>query len=198
MSDPRPDPNKDRLLGHEADGIREFDNALPRWWLYGFVFTIVFAGVYWVNYHVLPTPMFDHASIKAEWTADVEAGAALKRSASLSNLPSVALTDQESLAKGEALFNGQRQLCHTCHRTDLGGLIGPNLTDDQWLHGCSVQEVALNIKTGFPLKGMLPSGSGQPLTDEELLQVVSFVLSKRGSNPPAPKAADPTRDKECR
>lgn len=198
MSDPNRDPNKDRLLGHEADGIREFDNALPRWWLYGFAFTILFAGVYWVNYHVLPTPMFDHASIKAEWTADVEAGAALKRSATLSSLPSVALTDPESLAKGEALFNSTRHLCTTCHRADLGGLIGPNLTDDKWLHGCSVQELALNIKTGFPLKGMLPSGSGQPLTDEELLQVVSFVLSKRGSNPTAPKASDPARDKECR
>lgn len=198
MSDPNSDPNKDRLLGHEADGIREFDNALPRWWLYGFIFTVLFAGVYWVNYHVLPSPLFDYGSVKAQWTADVEAGAALKRAATLSSLPSVALTDKASLAKGEALFNGQRHLCHTCHRTDLGGLVGPNLTDDRWLHGCSVPELALNIKTGFPLKGMLPSGSGQALTDEELLQVVSFVLSKRGSNPTAPKAADPTRDKECR
>jgi cytochrome c oxidase cbb3-type subunit III len=198
VSDPNSDPNKDRLLGHEADGIREFDNALPRWWLYGLYFTVLFAGVYWVNYHVLPTPMFDHPSIQAEWTADVSAGAELRRSASLSNLPSVALTDADSLARGEAIFNGQRNLCHTCHRTDLGGLIGPNLTDSMWLHGCSVQELALNIKTGFPLKGMLPYGSGQPLTDEELLQVVSFVISKRGSAPTAPKAVDPTRDKECR
>src|SRR5690606_40516369 len=128
----------------------------------------------------------------------VAVGEAVRRTASLGSLPSVALTDAESLAKGEALFNGDRQLCSTCHRTDLGGLIGPNLTDEMWLHGCSVQEVALNVKTGFPLKGMLPSGSGQALTDDELLQVVSFVLSKRGSNPTAPKAVDPTRDKECR
>jgi len=192
------DPNKDRLLGHEADGIREFDNALPRWWLYGFVFTILFAGVYWVNYHVLPSPMFDHGSVQAEWAADVAAGAEVRRTASLGSLPSVALTDEESLAKGQAIFNGDRHLCSTCHRADLGGVIGPNLTDDLWLHGCSVQEVALNVKTGFPLKGMLPSGSGQALTDDELLQVVSFVLSKRGSNPPSPKGADPTRDKECR
>lgn len=202
MSDPNHDlnhdPNKDRLLGHEADGIREFDNALPRWWLYGFYFTIVFAGVYWVNYHVLPTPMFGHASVQAEWTADVTAAEAVRRTASLSSLPSTALTDPDSLAKGEAIFNGDRNLCHTCHRTDLGGLIGPNLTDHQWMHGCSVQELALNVRTGFPLKGMLPYGSGQSLNDEELLQVVSYVLSKRDSNPEAPKAVDPVRDKECR
>ncbi len=192
------DPNKDKLLGHEADGIREFDNALPRWWLYGFYMTIVFAGVYWVNYHVLPTPLFGHASVKAQWEADVAAAEANRRTASMSAFPATALTDAESLAKGEAIFNGMRNLCHTCHRKDLGGLIGPNLTDDLWMHGCSVREMALNVRTGFPVKGMLPYGSGQPLTDEELLQVVSYVLSKRGSTPAAPKAVDPAREKECR
>lgn len=192
------DPNKDRLLSHEADGIREFDNALPKWWLYGFYITILFAGVYLVNYHVLPEPLYGHKSNQAEWEADVaEAAARFPKSAAAGGTL-VALTDAASLAKGEAIFNGQRNLCHTCHRKDLGGVIGPNLTDNLWIHGCSATEIAANVRTGFAVKGMLPFGSGQPLTDEELLQVVSYVLSKNGSSPVGPKASDPSRDKECR
>ena len=109
----------------------------------------------------------------------------------------VAFTDAANLAAGQAIFEGQRNLCHTCHRKDLGGLVGPNLTDDLWRHGCSVDEMVQNVTTGFPPKGMLPFGSTQRLTDKELLQVVSYVISKRGSNPVNPKPADPTVDKPC-
>ncbi|GMV21394.1 MAG: cbb3-type cytochrome c oxidase N-terminal domain-containing protein [Vicinamibacterales bacterium] len=192
------DPNRDKLLNHEVDGIREFDNALPKWWLYGFYFTIAFAVVYWVNYHVLPEPFYGHKTIQAEWEADVaDAAVRFPTSAGVGG-SMVALTDAASLAKGEEIFNGMRNLCHTCHRKDLGGVIGPNLTDDQWMHGCTVSEMANNIKTGFPVKGMLPYGSGQPLTDEELLQVVSYIVAKRGTNPASPKAVDAAREKECR
>lgn len=192
------DPLNDRLLSHEADGIREFDNALPRWWLYGFYFTIGFAVAYLVNYHVLATPIVGHKTIAAEYAAEMNAAAALAaaRPASAA-MHKAALTDPASLAAGEAIFMGQRNLCHTCHRKDLGGLVGPNLTDEVWLHGCSVDEMLQNVTTGFPAKGMLPFGSTQRLTDQELLQVVSFVISKRGSQPTNPKAIDPERDQPC-
>jgi cytochrome c oxidase cbb3-type subunit 3 len=190
----------DQLLGHDADGIHEFDNALPRWWLYGFYFTIAFAVVYLINYHWLETPVFGQKGMAAEYQAEM-ADAARAREGGPGHGAAVtlaALTDTESLAKGEAIFNGMRNLCHTCHRKDLGGVIGPNLTDDQWLHGCTASEMARNVTSGFPAKGMLPFGSGQALTDEEVLQVVSYVISKRGSSPANPKAADLDRDKECR
>ena len=190
-------PTRDELLDHEADGIREFDNALPRWWLYGFYFTIAFAVVYLVNYHVLPTPLVG-SSIEAEYRAEVAAAApASAAGAPAAVVTLAALTDADSIAKGQAIFTSTTSLCSSCHRPDLGGLVGPNLTDDQWLHGCSTAEIVHNITTGFPPRGMLPYGGGPKLTDQQLLQVASFVLSKRGSHPPNPKATDPARDKTC-
>lgn len=193
MSDQKPN----QLLEHEADGIREFDNALPKWWLYGFYFTIAFAVVYVVNYHVLSTPMWGKKSIALEYQAEMTEAARIAANRPGGAKGKVAFTDAENLAAGEAIFKGQRNLCHTCHRKDLGGLVGPNLTDDLWRHGCTVDELVGNVTTGFPPKGMLPFGSTQRLTDKELLQVVSFVISKHGSNPPNPKAVDPELDKPC-
>jgi cytochrome c oxidase cbb3-type subunit III len=191
-------PRRDELLEHEADGIREFDNALPRWWLYGFYFTIAFAVVYVVNDHVLPTPVVGHGSPEAEYRAEMRsASPALPASAPAASAPRAALTDQASLARGRAIFTSQASLCQSCHRPDLGGLVGPNLTDDQWLHGCSPAEVMHNIATGFPPRGMLPFGGGPKLSDAELLDLASFVLSRRGSHPPSPKAPEPARDRTC-
>ncbi len=193
-------PKRDELLDHETDGIREFDNALPRWWLYGFYFTILFAVAYLVNYHVLPRPLVGHAGMVAEYEAELEAASRLHpaRPAASAGRAMAALTDPDSLAKGRAIFEGPDNACFSCHRADLGGLVGPNLTDDSWLHGCAVADLVTDIKIGFPLKGMLPYGVGKPLTEAQLLQVASYVLSKRGSAPVSPKPAEPERDKACR
>ncbi len=189
---------KDELLDHEYDGIREFDNALPRWWLYGFYFTIAFSVVYVVNYHVLPTPLWGRPGMVAEYEAEMAEAERLaaSRPKAAAAVVTAALTDEDSLAKGRAIYEGPN-LCSACHREDLGGLVGPNLTDDLWIHGCTPAELVNNIATGFPTQGMLPYGSGTPLSDEELLQVVSYILSKAGSNPPDPRAVDPEREKPC-
>ena len=192
---------RDELLDHEADGIREFDNALPRWWLYGFYFTIVIAIVYMLNYHVLATPLVGQRGMAAEYNADVAAasaaGAAKGRSADAA-VKLTALTDPASLAAGKAIFEGPDNVCYSCHRPDLGGMIGPNLTDDKWLHNCGVDAVVKSIKTGYPVKGMMPFGTGKALTDQQVLQVASYVMSKHGSNPPNPKPAEPDRDADCK
>ncbi|MBT7860864.1 MAG: cytochrome-c oxidase, cbb3-type subunit I [Gemmatimonadetes bacterium] len=107
------------------------------------------------------------------------------------------LNDTADIAAGQAIFNEQRNLCYTCHRSDLGGQVGPNLTDGQWLHGCTVAEIMANIKSGFQMKGMLPYGSGKSLTEQELQQVTSFIISLQGSNPANPKAVDPERASPC-
>jgi cytochrome c oxidase cbb3-type subunit 3 len=189
----------DELLEHEADGIREFDNQLPRWWLYGFYFTIAFSVVYVVNYHLLETPLFGRKGMVAEYTAEVEAATAAAAARPTTSGPAVlaAATDADTLSKGEAIFNSQTSLCASCHRPDLGGLVGPDLTDTLWLHGCSVADVVTSIKTGYPTRGMLPYGSNSALDDEQLRQVASFILSRRGSAPANPKPPDPERDKAC-
>jgi cytochrome c oxidase cbb3-type subunit III len=193
--------DRDELLDHEADGIREFDNDLPRWWLYGFYLTIVFSVIYVVNYHVLSTPFFGAPTVVAEYEADMKAVAEF-RAAHRSQTPALAaavtvLTDAPSLEQGRAIFESASSLCSSCHRPDLGGLVGPNLTDAGWLHGCGLREVMTSIRTGYPTRGMLPYGGGTPLSDEQLRQLASYVLSKRGALPAAPKPADPERDKAC-
>jgi cytochrome c oxidase cbb3-type subunit 3 len=193
------DPNRDRLLEHEADGIREFDNALPRWWLYGFYLTIVFAAVYVVNYHLLASPLFGRPGMVAEYEAEVQAATRVASSpAAVPAIALAALRDEPSLAQGRSIFESPDNVCSSCHRADLGGTIGPNLTDEYWLHGCSVQQIVTSIRTGFPMKGMMPFGTGKPLTDAQLLQVASYVMARRGSSPADPKPIDPERDVVCR
>jgi cytochrome c oxidase cbb3-type subunit III len=192
-------PKRDELLDHDADGIREFDNALPRWWLYGFYFTIAFAAVYMVNYHVLRQPVWGYKGMVAEYEAELQAAPKPAAAAVMAGGAAlVALTDEASLAQGRAIFEGPDNVCSSCHRPDLGGLVGPNLTDEYWLHGCSIEAVAASIKTGYPLKGMLPFGTGKPLSDDQVIKAASYVLSKRGTSPAGPKPIDAERDAICR
>jgi cytochrome c oxidase cbb3-type subunit 3 len=190
---------KDELLSHEYDGIREFDNALPKWWLYGFYFTIAFGIVYAINYHALSTPLWGKPGMIAEYQAELDDAARLAANRPKAAGPSttlVALTDADSLTEGQAIFEGAN-LCSACHRKDLGGMVGPNLTDNLWIHGCTPAEMVKNVTSGFPPLGMLPYGSGAKLTDEQLLQVVSYIISKQGTNPVNPRAVNPEREKRC-
>jgi cytochrome c oxidase cbb3-type subunit 3 len=199
MTAGRQNPNRGELLDHEADGIRELDNALPRWWLYGFYFTIAFAVVYMVNYHVLPRPLWGEKGMVAEYEAELRAAAGPPAPiAAAGAAPLVALTDSASLERGRAIYEGPENVCSSCHRPDLGGLIGPDLTDDYWRHGCTTADIVSSIRTGYPLKGMMPFGTGKTLTDDQLLDVASYIISKRGTQPANPKPIDPSDDILCR
>lgn len=191
-----------RLLEHDADGIHELDNLLPRWWLYGFYLTIVLGVLYMWYYHVYTGPAwnvlwFGEKGAQAELMADIKA-----EKARLATMPKKAsakiilYTDANALKRGAEIFNGTDNACFTCHREDLGGMVGPNLTDEYWLHGSSVQELVENVKTGFPEYGMLPFGTSNKMSDEDVMKVVSYIISKRGSNPADPKPTDPERDKQ--
>lgn len=197
------DSLKDRLLDHDSDGIEEYDNDLPRWWLYGFYLTIVMSVIYVFYYEIYSGSDWnvlwygprgqanEYAAQVAEGTAMIEA--APQKPAT----KAVLLVDAVSLSKGKAIFNSIEGLCFTCHREDLGGLIGPNLTDDMWVHGCSLEKIMENIVTGFPEKGMLPYGSSNKLSNDQVQQVASYIISMRGSNPVDPKPIEAGREIQC-
>jgi len=75
--------------------------------------------------------------------------------------------------------------------------VGPNLTDEYWLHGCSPEEIANSIKQGYPSKGMMPYGGGGEMSNEEVEKVVGYIVSLRGTEPANAKAPNESRAKKC-
>lgn len=181
---------KDKLLKHEYDGIQELDNHMPRWWVLGFYFTIIFSIVYIVYYHFANGPL-------PEKEYQLEMAQAPQKSDSAANTAIVAgLTDEASLAEGKSLY--ATQTCIGCHSPTLGGLVGPNLTDNFALAGCDIGSLANSIKSGYPEKGMPPYGNNKPLSGVQLQKLASYVLSRKGSNPPGAKKIDSQREKKCK
>ncbi len=175
---------KDVLLDHDYDGIRELDNNLPPWWKYGFYFTIVFSFFYLVHYHVSRTGKLQLAEYQDELVlAEKQKEERLKASAdNVTEDNVVLLADVEAIAKGKETFE---KLCSACHRADAGGQVGPNLTDEYWLHGGGIKNVFKTITYGVPNKGMI-SWQAQ-LSPKQIQQVASYILSLKGTNPPGPK-----------
>lgn len=175
---------KDVMLDHEYDGIRELDNHLPPWWTGLFYFTIAFGVVYLLVYHVF---QFDWAPLQEE-EYQRELAQAEEQRAMLANLvdeSSVSvLTEEVALANGEAIF---QKHCVACHAADGGGnTIGPNLTDNYWIHGGDVQAVFTTIKYGVQGKGM--EAWGKKLPPKDMQDVSSFIMVKLvGSEPLEPK-----------
>jgi cytochrome c oxidase cbb3-type subunit 3 len=174
--------NEPLLLDHEVDGIRELDNKLPRWWVWLFFFTIIFAAVYLVYYHVLGAGDL----MLAEYQKEMKAGDALKGAAMARFETDIATLqpskDPEVLARGKKTF---LTLCAPCHRADGGGLVGPNLTDEYWIHGDKFSDNVKTIWNGVPEKGMITWKN--TLKPKEVYEVASYIYTLRGTHPPNPK-----------
>lgn len=172
-------------LGHEYDGIRELDNRLPPWWLYGFYISIFFAVIYLWRYHVSHTAPLSGEELQiAMAKAEEQKAQYLKRSANNVDESTVkVLTDAAEIASGEKVFV---QNCAACHGKVGEGIVGPNLTDDYWLHGGSVKDVFKSIKYGWPEKGM--RSWKDDLSPVQIAQVSSYIKSIHGTNPPNAKA----------
>jgi cytochrome c oxidase cbb3-type subunit 3 len=170
------------VKGHEYDGIREFDNPLPAWWLASFFITIIFGFLYWLHYSFggAPTQRQElQASLAAIQERQKSAGGAAESDADFEKLKS-----PERLARGKAVF---AEKCAVCHGPDLQGLIGPNLTDDYWIHGRGTPaDIAQIVRAGVTDKGM-PSWE-QQLPKEDIQSLALFVAGQHGSQPPNPKA----------
>jgi len=173
-------------LGHDYDGIRELDNKLPPWWLYGFYVTILVACIYLWRYHVVHSaPLSAEEYTISVVKADKEQEEYLKKSANNIDESNVKLlTDAADLDAAKKIFTNPT-LCAQCHRADAGGNIGPNLTDDYWLHGGTIQDVFKSIKYGWQDKGM--RSWKDEFSPKQIEQLASYVKSLHGSNPANPK-----------
>lgn len=175
--------NDSRLIHHSYDGIEEYDNPMPRWWIILFWATIVFSIFYALNIGV----GIGNGRI-ADYEADVAAWKAAhpepENAASGDQLNALA-SSSRAVAAGKALFATN---CASCHRADAGGLIGPNLTDDAWIHGSRPEDIHSIVVNGVLAKGMPPWGRLLKPTDID--QLTAYVLSLAGSNPPNAKAPE--------
>lgn len=176
---------KDILFDHAYDGIRELDNSLPPWWVAMFYITILFAAVYMGYYHFggkgpSSTEMYE-AEMK---TAEEEVKALLASQANLVDETNVEMTDDsESLALGGTIFQTK---CAVCHGQLGEGGVGPNMTDNYWIHGGSIKDVFKTIKYGVPEKGMIPWNT--ELRPADMQKVASYIMTLRGTNPPNAKS----------
>jgi len=165
---------------HEYDGIRELDNNLPPWWKYGFYLTIVIGIVYLFNYHVTRSFPLQGAEYEKELSdAAIAKEAYLKTVADKVDENTVtAMVADNELNMGKSMF---KEKCTACHGQAGEGGVGPNLTDEYWLHGGGIKNVFKTIKYGVPAKGMIAwQAQLKPL---EMQQIASYILSLKGSKP---------------
>lgn len=183
MSDPK---EQDRLLEHEYDGIREYDNPLPRWWLGTLWATIVFSILYILNVPVVGKGEGRIAEYQAEMAEAARLAAANDPFAGITDETLVAITtDPARLDVGAKTFT---TMCASCHQPDGSGLIGPNLTDRHWLHGNKPLEIMKVVNEGVPSKGM--PAWGKILKPDQLTAVAAYVVSFRNQPPKNGKAPE--------
>lgn len=217
----------DELLDHDYDGIREYDNPLPPWWVSLFFITVIWGSLYFFYYHVAElgdrsvdeynkefdptwskekdinyTPLhilgayrMPYHSLASDLTPKMIADrAGLPIKSAEPELPVkedyVAFTDAENLSAGKEIY---LKNCVPCHGALGEGGIGPNLTDDYWIHGAGIVNMMKVIIRGVPEKGML--SWGKLMKEEDLLKVASYAQTLHGTNPPNAKAPQGTLEK---
>jgi cytochrome c oxidase cbb3-type subunit 3 len=182
---------KDMLIEHEYDGIKELDNPTPAWFMVLFYGTIVFAVAYLSIYHVFGIGQLQDDEYKTEVAqAEVVKKQYLSKAANLIDENTVKLvTEPGAIKAGEGIF---KQNCAACHGDKGQGVVGPNLTDDYWLHGGNIKAVFKTIKYGIAAKGM-PTWEKQ-LSPKQLSDVANYIKTLHGTNPPNGK--EPQGEKE--
>lgn len=174
------------MTDHDFDGIQELDNGMPPFLKYMFVGTILFAVYYWVDYQVLKASPLQIAEYEAEM-AEGEAAKLeyLKKAGASVDENTVTLLEDASLvAAGQKIYATN---CVACHGDKGQGGVGPNLTDNYWIHGGDVKAVFKVIKYGVPDKGMRSWQS--EIKPADMQAVSSYILKElTGTNVAGGKA----------
>lgn len=174
---------KDILIDHDYDGIRELDNSLPPWWKYGFYATIVASVIYMLHFHVLGSGKDPHQEYAYEMErASAQVQAFLEKDPGKIDENNLKMPDAAGIAAGAATYSSN---CWSCHGKQLEGGAGPNLTDNYWLHKGSLTDVYMSIKHGYPDKGM--QAWEKNFSPKEINQLAGYIKSMAGSNPPNAK-----------
>jgi len=172
--------NQRLIKDHDYDGIRELDNDLPPWWKWLFYICIAFAIVYlirlWIFHSddLIPNREYEFAMATAKDALPMKNSATFEVKI---------LNDPASLASGKETWT---KICSVCHLLDGGGLVGPNMTDNYWIHGNSVEKLYQVVADGVIEKGMIPYKS--QLSERARLEVISYILvDLQGTTPAIPK-----------
>ncbi len=180
------------LREHSYDGIQEYDQKLPNWWLWTlYIFIIVFIG-YWVLYYQLGFFPSDYERVDEQW-AEIEAAKAAKLQELMGSLDDHVLWQMsrngQITGRGESAFN---IACASCHAPDLGGsnsgpqYVGLPLDDSEWKYGGTPLEVMKVVTEGSPdkTKGMI--AWKEQLGGNQIAEIVAYILSKH----PVPEGVD--------
>jgi cytochrome c oxidase cbb3-type subunit 3 len=190
MTAQKPENDSENTVIHEVDGIREYDNKLPNWWLYSLYGSIGFAVLYWYVYQTTGIGASPAQAYQEELDRNAAAAAMQIKVGEATPESLMALAkDANALALGKQVFTST---CAACHRQDGGGLVGPNLTDEFWLHGGAPEKIFHTISTGVPDKGM-PAWQPQ-LGALKTQAVAAYVITLRGTHAAGGKAPQGERE----
>lgn len=175
---------KDIMIKDSHDGIIELDNPTPPWFMYLFYSTILFGLIYLINYHVIQDGNIQETEYKTDMAkAEKERANYLKKFAQTINENNVVLsTSNKDLLEGSKIYNTN---CVACHGNLGQGGVGPNLTDQFWIHGASIKDLFKTITNGVPEKGMI--AWNKTINPLQIQQVASYILSLQDTNPPGAK-----------
>lgn len=174
---------KDIMFKHDFDGIKELDSKIPPWFSWLFIITIIFAAYYMIDYHIVGSGQVQYEEYTQEVKmATLEREALIKSGAFVNEETVELLTDVNELNSGKAIYDAN---CIACHAIDGGGIVGPNLTDDYWIHGGGIKNIFKVIKYGVVEKGMIAWQT--QLNPNQMQEVASYIMSLHGTTPAAPK-----------
>jgi len=173
---------KDELLNHTYDDIQEYNNPLPSWWVGLFILTTVWS-LFYIPYYATgsgATPEADYEADMVEWEK-------LHPTVTLASAEEmlVIVKDPNNISQGQKIY---MERCLPCHAADGGGLVGPNLADEFWIHGGRPHEIAKTIYDGVPEKGMIPWKS--LLSVDDIYALTAFLETLKGTTPAKPKAPE--------